>query len=239
MARRSPLALPLLALLAGCATSTPYNPFKVPRDQFYGSLKVVALAPVKLPSDLENPEPVRARYQQLVEAELQKAGLQFVGPAEVGPILDGQAARLGGLFDPITGKPDEARTKAFHQVVAAELRSRFAADALLRCDVRVVTARLSQDQAKWDGMSENAGMGGFWKALVRTHSGAIRALSFVARLSDLEGKLLYAKAGGIQVLEQVTLSGEPVPVPAAEILASDERIVGSVHLALDPLFASP
>lgn len=219
---------------AACATSKPYNPFKVPRESFYPSLKVVALAPLKVPTDLDNPEPVRARYLQLVEGLLQEAGLRVVAPAEVGPIMDEQAAKLGGLFDPVTGKPDEAKTKRYHEAIAADLRSR-GADALLRCDVRVVAARLDHDQARWDGMSENAGVGGFWKALLATHSGTIPALSFVARLSDLEGKLLYAKGGGIQILVEVKLNGETVPVPNDKILASDERIVGSVHLALDPL----
>ncbi len=238
MTPRSRLAFPLVALAAAaCATSTPYNPFKVPRESFYGSLKVIALAPVKVPSDLDNPEAVRTRYQQLVEAQLQEAGLKVVGPAEVGPILEEQATKLGGLFDPVTGNPDEAKTKRYQEACAVQLRSRFAADALLRSDVRVVLARLDHDQAKWDGMSENAGVGGFWKALLATHSGTIRALSFVARLSDMEGRLLYAKGGGVQVLAQVNLKGESVPVPRADILASDERIVGSVHRALDPLLA--
>jgi len=234
---RSRLAFPLVALVAAtaCATSTPYNPFKVPRESFYGSLKVVAVAPVRVPTDLENPEPVRARYEQLVEAQLREAGMTIVVPAEVGPMLDAKAAEVGGLFDPATGKADEAKMKKYHEACAVELRSRFAADALLRPDIRVVMARLDHDQAKWDGMSENAGVGGFWKALLATHSGTIPALSFVARLSDPDGNLLYAKGGGIGVLAQVNLKGESVPVAPATLFASEERVVRSVHLALDPL----
>ena len=210
------LALQTIAIVACACGSTqkPYNPFKVPRESFYPALKTVALAPVRLPGDLEDPEPVRALFAGAIEAKTKEAG---------------------GVFDPTTGKADEAKVKALNAAIGRELKARFNADALLTPSIRVVNAALSHDQARWDGVTEGAGKGGFWKALVRTHSGSVRALSLVVVVADPEGQLLYAKGGGIQVLGNVTVGGDFDRRPRSELFADGDRNENAVHIALDPL----
>jgi hypothetical protein len=230
-------ALQVIAIV-GCAcgsTQKPYNPYIVPRESFYPALKTVAVAPVRLPSDLEDPEPVRALFASAIAAKLKNAGFAVVPPTDAGPIIEEKTKEAGGIFDPTTGKPDEAKVKALNAAIGRELKARFNADALLTPSIRVVNAALSHDQAHWDGATEGAGKGGFWKALVRTHSGSIRALSLVVVLADPEGQLLYAKGGGIQVLGNVTMGGEFERRPRSELFGDSDRNENAVHIALDPL----
>jgi hypothetical protein len=231
------LALQAIAIVACACGSTqkPYNPFKVPRESFYPALKTVALAPVRLPGDLEDPEPVRALFAGAIEAKLKNAGIAVVPGSDVDPIIEAKTKEVGGVFDPTTGKADEAKVKALNAAIGRELKARFNADALLTPSIRVVNAALSHDQARWDGVTEGAGKGGFWKALVRTHSGSIRALSLVVVLADPEGQLLYAKGGGIQVLGNVTVGGDFERRPRSELFADGDRNENAVHIALDPL----
>ena len=230
-------ALPLL--VAACASAPPpYDPFRVPRDSFYGSLKTVALAPVDVPS-VGNTEDLRSRYSRLIRERLEGAGLKVVGPDQVAPIMTAEAARIGGLYDPVTGKVDDSKRKAFVQACGAELYAKYGVDALLRADVRMVKAVVNADKAHWDGMTESSTLGSFWNLFV-THSGTLPALSLVVRLSRPTGELLYAQAGGIQLLSHIGGSGGFVDVPESEILTDVDRIHGSVDRALDPLLgASP
>ena len=237
--RSTAVLLVLLSLLGvACASAPPrYDPFRVPRESFHDSLRTVALAPVELPSPIENSDALRARYAQLLQARLEEGGLKVIGPAEVGPVMVAQAAKIGGLYDPVTGHLDESKRKAFLEACGAELRARHGVDGLIRADVRVVEASVSQDHARWDGMSEGAAAGSFWNLFV-THSGTLPALSLVVRLFRPGGELLYANGGGIQLLAHIGGGGDFVPVPTSELLADPERVRGSVSRALDPLLGS-
>ena len=228
-------ALPLL--VAACASAPPpYDPFRVPRDAFYGSLKTVALAPVDVPGVGNETEAVQSRYARLIQERLEGAGLKVVGPDRVGPIMIAEAAKFGGLYDPVTGRIDDSKRKAFVQACGAELFAQYGVDALLRADVRVVKAQVNSDKAHWDGMTESSTISSFWNVFV-THSGTLPALSLVVRLSRPSGELLYAQAAGIQLLSHIggQFSGGFVDVPDSEILTDLERIKGSVDRALDPL----
>jgi hypothetical protein len=225
--------LPLLA--AACASAPPpYNPFRVPREKFYGSLQTVALAPVDVPEVVDNAAELRTRFAQHIQERLEGAGFKVVGPAQVGPIMLAQAAKMGGLYDPATGRMDDSKRKAFVEACGAELQAQYAVSALLRADVRVVKASVNADKAQWDGLTESSTIGSFLNLFV-THSGTLPALSLLVRLSRPDGDLLYAQAGGIQLLSHIGGSGGFVDVPQSEILKDPERIRGSVDRALDPL----
>ena len=237
----TPLKASMLAmLLVACGTSQkPYNPFKVPRESFYPGLKTVALAPVHVPSDLADPEPVKTRFAALISEQLKAAGLAVVSPEEVSPILAAKTKEIGGIYDPETGRVDEAKSKALEAAVLREVRSKFGADALMSPFIRVVTASLSHDTAAWDGTTQEAGQGGIWKAMLATHSGSIPALTLTVWLSGGEGQPLYAKSGGIQVLGKVSLQGHIGQVPRNELFADEGRNAAAVRIALDQLLHAP
>ena len=235
---RTVLIAVLPLLVAACASGPPpYDPFRVPRESFYGDLKIVALAPVDVPGVVDNAEELRTRFARLIQERLEGAGLKVVGPSQVGPVMLAEGAKVGGLYDPVTGQVDESKRKAFVQACGAELYAKYGVDALLRADLRVVKAPVATDKAHWDGMTENSTIGSFWNLFV-SHSGTLPALSLAVRLSRPTGDLLYAKGGGIQLLSHVGPNGGFVDVPRSEILTDPDRIRGSVDRALDPLLGT-
>jgi hypothetical protein len=233
---RTGFAAALALVAAGCAggRSAQYNPFRVPRDSFYGSLKVVALAPLRVPSDLKYSDEVRSKFEGMIEQELRSAGLQVVPPAQVGPVIEAARVDAGALFDPMTGKPVAAKVKALDDDVRGRVQKAFGADAILRPDLRVVMARLQRDTAAWDGVFEGAATSG-WKSLVVTHSGRIPALTLVVRLVRVDGADLYEGTGGLRVISRVGIGGKPEPIPQAELFSDEDRNATAVHLAMDPL----
>src|SRR5262245_41649668 len=64
---------------AGCATPPPPppDPFKIAQDEFDRQIKTLALVPIVMPRGLENPEPVRAKFESLIAAKLQEAGFSM------------------------------------------------------------------------------------------------------------------------------------------------------------------
>src|SRR3970040_136883 len=84
MLRQSLLAAALATTLivGGCATTPPYNPLKGTPEDFYGKIKTIALAPVGVPRDLETPDPVKAKFEPLIEAKLREAGFSVVPSRE-------------------------------------------------------------------------------------------------------------------------------------------------------------
>lgn len=94
------LLITLVAVLVGvgCASTPRYNPFKIPQDDFYGKIKTIALAQVRVPRDLEDPTPVRSRFESLIDAKLREAGFSTVPSREFEAIFDRVAQQRGGTL---------------------------------------------------------------------------------------------------------------------------------------------
>jgi len=228
-------ALVLALVLGGCAAKTPYNPFKVPREQFHDHLKVVALGPMGMPRDLANPDPVRNKFLHLIETQLSGAGYTVVGSAEARVIWDSMVTGISGFYDPVPGVRDEEKVKLVRMQMYRELKAKFNIDAMLFSHIAVVPAKLDNDRARWDGTSEGAATKKFWKAVLGiSHSGTVPALSLHVILADTGDRDLYENAGGIQVLAKASVGGLQ-NVPREQLFADEERNLKAVHLALDPL----
>jgi hypothetical protein len=221
-------------VVAGCAAQQKYDPYRAPRDTVQASLKLVAIAPVRVPDDLEDAEPVKARFDALLAERLGAAGIAVVPAAEVAPVVEAKTKEAGPLFDPETGKIDQERAKARRAAIGQALKERFGADVWIEPQVRVVRAPVGQDVARWDGVSEPVYAGLLQTILVK-HSGSVPALSFYVWLSNVEGEYLYVNAGGLQVLDRIALGGRYVKRPRAELFADEERNAAAVALAVEPL----
>jgi hypothetical protein len=235
-----PIAPALLTAALACAPQRPqYDPFKTPREKFVPALRVIALAPMKAPKDLENADEVTARFMATIEARLRDAGIATIPPAVVGPIFDAAIEWRGGFFDPNTGEFDEAKLRGAREEALGNLVSKMGrVDAILFPDIRVVRATLVEDTAVWNGARESASSSG-WKAVLGvSHSGWLRALSLVVRVTGARGEDLYVHAGGIRVLDKIDVRGNRVPVPQNELFADERRNAEAISLALDALVAA-
>lgn len=221
---------------AGCATTAPpYNPFKISRDDLYGKVKTIALAPVSIPGDLDDPDPVKAKFESLIEGKLREAGLSVIPSKEGEEIWKQMKEHLGGFFDSITGKRDEAKFKAAREHTLRELHTKFKADAVLHPHITMVKASFADNKAQWHGTEERLTSGGFLEALFGSkYRGGVPALSLVVTVEDIHGADMYVNAGGIQTLAKLS-GGQFIPVPRSELFANEERNVAAVNIALGPL----
>lgn len=250
MWRQSLLFITLAVALigAGCATGPPpYNPFKVAQDEIYAKAKTVALAPVLVPVDIADPEPVRAKFESILEAKLREAGFLVVPPKEAGGIWKQMTEQVGGIFDPLTGKRDEARFKTVREHTLRELRTKFKADAVLHPSIVPVRAKWEGMTASWDGTEESIRSLGavIIEALPYallgigvTREGTVGALSLGVVIEDIHGVDMYINRGGIQLLAKFS-GGNFVGVPRHELFANEERNVAAVNIALGPLVTKP
>jgi hypothetical protein len=231
-------------VIAACATSAPYNPFKVPEEDFFGKINTIVLAPVYVPTDLENPEPVRAMFESMLEARLRAGGFSVVPCKTVWQTREQVIEKLGGIYDPTTGKADKTKIEAVRVQMGREVCKKFKADALLYPRVVYVKANFSKNRAHWDGVDEYIGPGGTFGAIGldiirQTWSGRVRALSFTVSIQDSDGVRMYLNRGGIQTLNKITTYGKYVPVAREELFADEERNNEAVEIAIGPLVKNP
>jgi hypothetical protein len=238
-------ALVASLIMAGCAPVV--DPFRISADEFRRRVKTVAVAHVIVPSNLGVDAATRTKFHPALEDKLRQAGFTVVPAQDVGEIREAKERELGGLFDPQTGKIDEAKLATLMTFVRSEVKTRFSADALLLSRVRTVTANfgyvpLAGVRAKWDGATESLETGSFDKVVSPRGSGKVDALSLLVNIEDLNGSSLFVHAGGIQVLSKLApgagqFGGNTfVPVPKNELLTDPERIQQAVSYALGPFF---
>ncbi|MCI0595406.1 MAG: hypothetical protein L0Z48_02565 [candidate division Zixibacteria bacterium] len=221
----------------GCGSkAVTYDPFIVPRDQFFGRLKTIALGPIWTPKDVPVSDSVKAQFESLLSAELRGAGFTIIPSEEQETLWKALSDSMGGMYDPNTGKADTVKAKAVWEQTYRQLQAKFGVDAVLFPEIDIVLAKLDNEKAKWDGTSEHVQKKAFWKRMLGvTHFGTIRALSFVVSLKDNGYTSLYVNAGGIQTLDKVRATGGFEAVPQEELFAKEERNIKAVRLALDPL----
>ncbi|MBS0579169.1 MAG: hypothetical protein JSR36_07895 [Proteobacteria bacterium] len=237
----------LIAASALAYYGQPYYEFGTPRAQILSTVQTIGVMPLSVPDDLPDQEAVTARYEAEIVRRLQSAGFTVVAPAVMREIQQQIRTTLGGMYDPITGQPLKEKFDAFNEFSTNEYLAAHKVDAILRPLIRVRPARFAGNTAQWDGASDSSSgrssMGNFMSALAGAQlSGHVRALSFVVRLSDAGGKVLYTAAGGIQLLGYARVevhglltSTKQLDVDPKSIMTDPARDARALSLALDPL----
>ncbi len=226
-----------VGLIVGCAGHTPYDPFIVPQDRIYGSIKTIAIAPVIAPSDLGSVDPDRGKFDSLIAGQLRSVGFAVVPPAESEAIWKRVTDSLGGLFNAGTGERDTVKLNTARALAMAELRARFQADAWLHSHIVFANAKFDQGNAQWDGAKQSYQSFGkkFLTALFGGGTyGKTSALSLWVDVEDLHGKDLYINQGGLQ-LYMVPSGRDWVKISSGELYADPARNANAVRLALAPL----
>lgn len=235
---RSMWLLALITIAGGCASNPPRNPFQIPESQFRSQIETIALASVAVPADLERADEVRSQFEQLISEFLQEAGFEVIPSTESTQLWESMQTQLGGFYDPVTGKRDEAKFEAARKHTLGELRDRYGADAVLHPTISVVMAKFDDTHAYWCDASQAIKGGGTWfaEALAGvSSSGSTPALCLGVVIEDTSGSDLYIDYGGIEVLERMSFTEGLQPVPREELFDEDERNREAVALALDRL----
>lgn len=235
------VAAAILMTGIGCAHQPvkPYNPFKIDAWEFCNEVKTIALIPVRLPEGVLEPETVKAQFEAAIEEKLSEAGFRVLPSKAYRETEEGKARESGGYFDIKTGVLDEEKFKSIQDQTRKELRTTQSSDAFLHAAVRVVTASFYGGMVYWHGAVESISKTG--KRAELNKRGTIGALSLGISIEDADGKDLYTKWGGIQLLSKIEDKGKIlekvkfIPVPEDEILSIKMRNAYAVEIALGNL----
>ena len=233
---RHALLILLLAITGGCATTQPYEPFKVDREVINQRVKSVGLVPCVIPDDIVEHEAKRRELEAYLIQKMRVGGFSMVPSSEYGDILLSMKAAVGPLYDPNTGDLLKEKQEALDRHVKTEYLNDHDVDALLHCGIVIVKASWSHNQASWHGTTEaSTGKTGFWASMSAPSAyGTIPAISFRISLEDRKGDDYYVNYGGIQLLKWVS-GMDFKTVPINQLLSDSERNRRGIDIALGPL----
>jgi hypothetical protein len=237
MSRRVLIMIAVAALFATAADAKKkYEPFKIPRDQFVGQVKTVALRHLAgMPEDYARSDSTKAVFESLLTAELQQAGFKVVPSSIFDQVRQESLDSLGGIFDPKTGAEDTTKAHQVHLRSLEQLKARYQADALLNPRLLAVTAPFSSGSAHWDGASQK-----LWKGtqgifgILDKRMGSVPAISLLVVITDMEGNHMYADYGGLSLSARIDNSGFK-DLPEDSLFGNPVRNANSVRLALAAL----
>lgn len=230
--RRGAFAPTLLLLVAGCAARSEPLPVAGPHP-LVASLGTLCQTPLVVALELPDRDRRIAPLETIVAEELQRAGFVVVPTARVTSVWDDATKRGGPIYDPHTGDLDEARATKVREQARTALQRELGCQGLVGARVSLVTAAFSGSRLNWDGVvDEMSGGGG--------HYGITAAASLWISISDMTGREVYFRAGGIQPLEEIGFAGF-VGSPRFEAVAA-ENVLGdpvrnrrAVQASLQPM----
>jgi len=238
--------------VAGCVTNEPkVNPFKVPSETIRATVKTIAVFPVLAPFKDKKLESVQAEFEGMIDATLRAGGFTVIESSRVAPILATNRQAVGGVFDPQTGKRDEAKFQTYWQHALQDIHTNFNADAILLCNIVHHTLDFRGRSAlassiHWDGASDSlfSGGGTFADFMLSggQYSGRVGGLSLRVCLQDLQSHDLFVNYGGIQLTSRLTSGfgrSEFKAISPDELLVDPLRNQNAVNFALDPLVKQP
>lgn len=204
------------------------------------AVKLIALVPIELSTDAEDPAAVKAKFEWLIRSKLEEGGFKVIPSDEFASIWKKTVAKLGPVYDPASGKRDDKKFNAAFATAARELWGETGADALLHSAIAVVKAEFSSNLAEWHGTIDYVRPEGVWGMLSGPQGyGTVPALSLWVDLVDFQGTEMYVNAGGIQVMSKVSTGMKVYEVPLHDRFADEAKNVRSVAIALNPLIGRP
>lgn len=228
-----------LLIIAACARGPKVvedvDPWQVDKDDFLRYASVIGLADVYLPGGMQDPEPIRQNFSDVIEAQLRASGYTVVRPQQYQTNWNRIVDELGGIEDTLAIGQNPRKIAQAMARTLAELEAGFDLDAVLIPSVVVVEAPFASGVAAWDGARQPIKSGGavrnFWAG---SPEGTLGALSLSVTLVSPHGNTYFVKSGGIEVLSKLE-GKEFVLVPRSELFTDQRRIEQSVTLALKPL----
>lgn len=207
--------LACVALAAPNARASGPEPFAIPRAELVAAIKTIGLMPVEVDDSVPDADVVALALEEEITQRLQRGGFTVLSPDAMRAIRARAQAAIGGVYDPMTGARLPERFAALQEFAQHEYQTHQAVDAVLHADLVRRQVTFARGVATWDGVSEQIsssrasagvqralsllapGKGTLWEA----HAGA---LSLVVTLTDLRGKTLYSRSGGVLALEYPT-----------------------------------
>lgn len=225
--------------LGGCAGKPAYDPWLAPRDSVLAASHTIALSPIRVPDDLEEPDPVEALFDSLLTDALRTAGFAVVPPVIVSEIWNDGADSIGGYFDPMTGQADTSKLNPLRRYFKQRLRSEQAADLVLFPEVVVVDAPYADGQASWDGTSQAVAgwLSILASAILNTGlpAGTAEGLSLDVQIESIDGGAVFNHRAGIELWAKPSGDGGLSRVPRERLFLDRKRSAKAVRQVLELL----
>ena len=236
------------------------SPLRVPRDRILASVRRVAISGVGT-GGFAVPPDVQKSILDLVRAELAPLGWELVDAPKAHDILRTKL-RGAGLYDPFTGKRDDALLSELRRSAFTEIGAESSPDAILWLNLVRVTAPQWEGDVWWDGVNQSAFSRGpvVTKIFSSTYvsgagKGYIDAVSLAVMLTDREAADLYRSRGGLELVQIIritpagsvasaggyvsTYDAKPVDLAPDELFRDVTREQPAVHAALRELVLTP
>jgi hypothetical protein len=183
-------------LPAGSLAEPRRESFTVPAEHVKARVHTVVIRPPlnETPHDL--PPPVIARHTAVLQRELERIGLAVVPPGLYARAWIESAARLGGVYDPVSGESDPDKWKLAREHTLRELSRSHAIDAVLDWGYyEAPIFDLVGSPPYWVAAGEPLHLGGDKLRVYELGIGANRVLGLWgwARLSDRGDGELYRR----------------------------------------------
>lgn len=240
MARSLRAACLLAATFACQSVHGRESEFAVPREQIRAQVKRVALLPTGFEEDWPRNAAFGSEAEQYATQLLGAAGIDAVPSNEYAGTVDRLKREAGGWFDPASGRLVKEKRAEILARARSELCAQQHVQAQLQLRVDVVHAFLVATTASWHGAEEstslNTGGKRFMESLISGDvRGSLPALSVAAILVDCEGKQMYGRYGGLQLLSVVDMNLAFVEVDPDFLFSDPVRNQAAVRRALRPL----
>jgi hypothetical protein len=231
------------------------SPLLVPREQILSSVKRVALSPITA-FEFEASEEVRKRIADQVRAELAPLGWEIVDSPKIRELLFTKMMQ-SQVFDPLTGKRDDARVTEIRKSVFKELGADSPPDAILWLSLIKTSALQKSGDVEWDGVDQNAFSRGpvvrkFWSGsgVPGAGVGGIAVSSLFVYLTDANDTTLYRARGGLEILQSIKVTprytyggtsfdAENIDLAPGELFLDPARERPAAHAALRDLVLTP
>lgn len=126
----------ICSILPARGSTEEYNPFRIPRAEFFDWVDTIALWPLELPIDTEKSDDTRIEIERLLSAALESAGYRVVPSTVIEPRWRELSQLVGGVVDPVTGETNGEQVSLLRSILGHELATEHGVDALLATRIR-------------------------------------------------------------------------------------------------------
>lgn len=213
----------------------------VTREALVAQYPHLLLVPLQM-ADIPQRAAVQQRLATALQSKLTALGFTVVRADQYDTLWKAERERVGGFFDPMTGRINAEKVRQSRVAVLASLSQGQSVQGVVYPSVAIRLAQFAQGEAQWDGVKERAfvaksAFGGFFN-VAKTLIGKLDATSLHIRIAGNDDATLFEDYGGMQLIEKVD-HGSSTAIPVAELFTDETKDSIAVDMALQGLTLPP